>query len=694
MNRYSVRKGTALAALLAVSASYAVATQLPNSVVPGVSQAQVTGTPAGSKTVYFTVSLKPQYPAEFEAFCNSVSNPRSDTYRHWLTPTQVGLQFGASSSTVTNVVNYLRSKGITVTLQAPNRLAIMAQGTVTQVQNAFGTVIKDFRGPDIKGNVISFEANSSPLNVPSNVAPYIQAVTGIENWNHPFPKSTQTLTPPLMRGCYGLVGSYNLGMRGQGRTIGISNWDGYRLTNVPLFVAAFNLPVPPGGVGTNISVVTIQGGSGSGGAAGEGDLDIQMELGAAPLANIIIYDGGGDQTSVLTKESSDNAADIISESYGWFYPNSSVPIANHNLHLAMAAQGQTYMAATGDSGTDILGDYNGSDPEIFGVGGTVATVDSNSGARQAEVAWDGGGGGWTTLNYPFNKRPSWQQGPGIPSQPNERLEPDVAMQAGGPGAFAIYYNGGQVAFDGTSCSSPCFTGGLAIVEQQLAASGATARLGRIADAIYLQAGRTDVWYDITQGNNGILPNGNPSNAGAKWDFCCGWGAPNFDALYSSLLQQVTLTPYVPTSISTAIGTYIIGDETSVGASDSIFYQIGSQTMSIGQGAGAFVSFTVPDTTVVMNIDLQTNAGVPGGTNMVWLYNWFTDNYDLVGATPMNAAGSADKVIKVRTSSVANYVGPGGEVDAIVRGHLPLKPFNNQMPNPFTYKLDQIELLVR
>nr|HWA82469.1 protease pro-enzyme activation domain-containing protein [Fimbriimonadaceae bacterium] len=549
-------RGTALA-LLVVSASGAVATQLPNSVVPGVAQAQVVGTPPSSKTVYFTISLKPRYPAELEAFCKSVSDPRSDSYRHWLTPAQVGLQFGATATTVNNVTTYLRAKGITVTLQAPNRMAIMAQGTVAQVQSAFNTTIKSYRGPDIAGNMIDFQSNSTPLNVPAAWASQVQAITGIENWNHPFPKVTQTLTPPLTRGCYGLVTSYNMGLTGQGRTIGITNFDGFRLSNVPLYCSAFNLPVPPGGAGSNITVVTIQGGSGGGAPFGEGDLDIQMELGTAPLANIIIYDGGGDQTSVLTKEASDNLAEVMSESYGFFYPDSTIPNANHNQHLAMTAQGQTYMEATGDAGTDIIGDYNGSDPEIFGVGGTVATVDSNTGARQSEVAWDGGGGGWTTTTYSFNKRPAWQQGPGIPATPNQRLMPDIAMQAGGPGAFTIYYNGGQVAFDGTSCSSPCFAGGLAVIEQQLELGGTPPRLGRVADAIYLQQGRSDVWFDITQGSNGILPNGQTSNAGPNWDFCGGWGAPNFDALAHALVQQIIMTPYVPTSISTALGTYLI-----------------------------------------------------------------------------------------------------------------------------------------
>src|SRR5579862_541801 len=377
-------------------------TTLSGTVVPGVAQSTVVGALPPNQTVYVTVSLKPRFPTELQAFVNDVNNPRSPNYRSWLTPAQVGEQFGAAPATVSAVVSYLKSKGLKINLQAPNNMAVVAQGTASQVQKAFYTTINNYRGPDIKGNVITFQANSTPLKVPSAWAANVQAVTGIETWDHPFPLDTQTLIPPLTRGCYGLVNSYLNGVNGQGRTVGISNWDGFRLSNVPLYVQAFQLPVPQAGVGSNISVVKIQGGSGAGAPGGEGDLDIQMELGTAPLANIIIYDGGGDQTSVLTKEASDNTADVISESYAWFYPDPSGPTANHNQHLAMSAQGMTYMTATGDGGTDIAGDYNDSDPEIFGVGGTIATVNSTSGARVIEVAWDGGGGGWTQANYSFN----------------------------------------------------------------------------------------------------------------------------------------------------------------------------------------------------------------------------------------------------------------------------------------------------
>src|SRR5258708_38893812 len=120
-------------------------------------------------------------------------------------------------------------------------------------------------------------------------------------------------------------------MAGEGVTVGICNWDGYRLSNVPLYYSQFSLPAPSGGVGSNITVVTISGGAGGGTPGAEGDLDIQMALGMAPLCNLRVYDGGSsDLIGVLTAESNDNLADVISESYGSNLPSSTATAA-HNL---------------------------------------------------------------------------------------------------------------------------------------------------------------------------------------------------------------------------------------------------------------------------------------------------------------------------------------------------------------------------
>src|ERR1044072_612770 len=620
---------------------------LSQTALSAISQAHIVGAPAQNKTIYFTIGIPPRFPSEMQAMANAVSNPRSDTYRHWLTPAQVGQQVGASPTTVNTLVSFLTSKGLRITLKSPNNMALGVSGTVAQIEKAFNTKIKTYSGPGPKGETLTYQANATPLSVPSNIAPAVQCVTGIQTWNKPYPKNTQTLIPVLTRGLYELKPAFDGNFKAQGRTIGISNFDGFRLTNVPLFTAAFGLPVPPGGAGSNIEVITVGGGAGGGGAAGEGDLDIQMELETAPLATILIYDSTGDLLGVLAKEASDNRCDAISESYGWFGFSNADAQSFHNQHLAMSLQGMTYMEASGDFGTDIVGDINGSEPEMLTVGGAVATVDDVTGGRISEVAWGGGGGGWSDTSYSFNKRPTWQQGGPFPALPNQHLVPDLALQAGGAGAFAIYYNGSQVAFDGTSCSSPAFCGGLAVVEQRLASQNLSPRLGRIQDAIYLQAGLPTAWFDVTIGNNGTLLNGQPSDAKAGWDFGGGWGCPKFEGLYNALVQVINPITVAATNVTTQFGNYLFGDDQAVAAKDGVTYQIASAPMGgIGQASMASAQFSVPTNAVAISVDIVATAGIAGGTNNIYMFNWNTNSYDLIGSAPLMASGSTDKILKV------------------------------------------------
>jgi subtilase family serine protease len=363
-------------------------------------------------------------------------------------------------------------------------------------------------------------------------------VSGLDDYTRPRPLTT--LTPMLARDLYNAQPMYHAGEQGQGRTVCVSNFDGFSLSNIPLYIGQFGLPVPAGGAGSNIVVVPVNGGgSGAGSPFGEGDLDIQQELGMAPLATIRVYDSppSGDLIGVLSMENSDNQCDQISESYSWGLPGTTADAA-HAQHLAMGAEGITYMAASGDLGAnlDTLGaNYPDCDPEVLLVGGTVATVDTTTGARISEAGWGGSGGGWSTNAASFNVRPSWQVGNGVPpvnGSNNHRLVPDVAFHSSSTGgAYPYFYNGSLTSGNGTSFAAPLFAGCLCIIEQKVIALGGLppdihghSRFGRIQDYIYSQNGNPAIWFDIVSGSNGNLPAGQgPSVAHVGWDTVCGWG---------------------------------------------------------------------------------------------------------------------------------------------------------------------------
>ncbi len=682
--------------VLAASSMAVVMRPIGKPLLPILGQSRVTSAVPSSQVINFAVSLRPKAAEDLQAFADAVSDPRSPSYRHFILPAEVGIRFGASSSDQAAVVTYLKSKGLKIVLSAPNRMGLLVQGTASQVQSAFGTTLKQLSGKDPLGKTISFRANTTPFMVPSNLVGVVADVSGVENYTRAFPRATSLLTPDLTRALYNTKPAYNNGFHGEGRTQAISNFDGYRLSNIPLYVSSYNLPIPPGGVGSNIQVINVGTPSGPGTPQGEGDLDIQMELGMAPLATLQIYDGS-DLVSVLTKEVSDNTADVISESYGWNLDTQTVTSA-HNQHLAMTAQGMTYMEATGDFGTTIEPfSYSNYEPEVLQVGGTIASVDNVTGARITEVGWSGSGGGWSTKAVPFNKLPPWQVGNGVPTGINFRLNPDISLHAAGPqGAYFFVFNGVLGGgSDGTSFSSPVCAGNFIILEQRLEAAGLTARLGRVSDAIYAMNGRPDVWLDILSGANGTLPNGQQGVCTPGWDFVTGWGAPDYDGMFNVLSGPTNPPTLVAPDdpVVSAIGTYVDGTNLSLIDSDDNLFLVNSSFFGhFGSAAGVDLTFTLPGTPTSLAVQFDASAGRVGGAIMVWAWNWNTSTYDLVGDAAMSGSQGFVQVIRIR-KDLANYVDGSNHVQLRFRGHFPVRPFG-ALPGPFTFSLDQLELQVQ
>jgi kumamolisin len=539
---------TAVHALQSADAGAAFAPIAGMELVPALARAQDIGPAPAEQLLRIAVSLPYGRPEAAQAFVDAVSNPHSARYRQFLSPEEVGAHFGLPESAPQDIALYLAQNGFEITLVAPNRLAVLAQGTVAQAERAFHTRLRSYAlHPQNAYEPANFIACASAVELPAELARNVIDVSGLETYTRPRPM-VSLLTPALTRGLYGMAAMFTAGTTGTGRTVGISNFDGFRSNNWMLYISHFSLPTPPGGAGTNVVTVPCNGGGvGAGATGGEGDLDIQMALGMAPLGSIRIYDS--DPTfnliAVLTTEVSDNQCDTISESYGWNLTTSAENSA-HNQHVSGNAEGITYMCASGDGGTALdPWSYPVCDPEVLTVGGTQANVVSGTGARISEVGWASGGGGWSLENIAFNNtRPSWQTGTGVPvvnSFNNHRLVPDVAFHAAGlsgGGAYEFYagstLQNGPV---GTSFASPILAGALAVTEQQIISLGGLTpdpqghrRFGRIQDLIYGMNGDPAVWYDVVAGNNGNLPSGQgASTAHTGWDTVTGWGPMNFGA---------------------------------------------------------------------------------------------------------------------------------------------------------------------
>ena len=655
-----------------------------------IANSTLIGPAAPGKMIYVSINMEPKDPAALQEFVDAVSNPSSPSYRQWISPNEIGSMFGQSQSTVNLTVQYLRMMGFSIDLIAKDRMHILAHGTVAEAERAFAVHIDDFQlnTPQAGARTDYFSNTTVPM-LPTQISTHTVYVAGLDNYSVPKP---DIISVEQGHTLYNSIPELQNGFEGQGRTLAITNFDGFRLSNVPLLYAQYNLPTPPGGVGSNITVETVDGGAGSGTPGAEGDLDIQMVLGESPLCNFIIYDDGGPTIDVLTQEMNDNKADVISESYGEA-PGSSGAAAEHQLHLEMNAEGITYLAASADSGTSSYGTfyYPQEDPEVLDVGGTVPVTDT-TGNRQSETGWGGSGGGWAVTSDPFNVTPSYQVGNGVPTGIGFRLIPDVSLCAAGvnDGAWYFYLNGSlQNGYDGTSFAAPAFNGLLGIVEQAVIAKGGlppdsfgNQRYGRINDLIYSQDGDPTIWTDITSGNNGTLPNGQNSSCTPFWDTVTGWGVINVDGFVNS----VSVTP--PTSVSPTsvsiynnLGTSLVTSPNALTAVDGVYDSVNSVATATGNETALAMPFALTNTSNLKSITLTlSSAGGQGSTEFVYLYNNLKRRYDYVKAYPVTSSMQTNAFT---ISSFAPYVDSNGNVKMIVRDLL-----NARLGSaPFQFQLD-------
>jgi len=281
-------------------------------------------------------------------------------------------------------------------------------------------------------------------------------------------------------------------------------------------------------------------------------------------AHVYIYEGANNLVSTFLDLYnfilSDDHAKVVSTSWsgaevtsGTLYTVFEVPA--HNIFSSMTGQGWTLIGDADDQGTTgdcstVSVNFPASDNNFVAAGGTALQLYSN-GDWDYEHAWtggtkagscgsnDGGGGGGVSKLW---GQPSWQSAyPALTALGSKRLEPDLALNAGGIGQN-YYYNGKLSPVGGTSIVAPELAGFFAQENTYLnyigpicGGSGTSdcTPVGNPNPFIYYDGGSGaphDPFYDITSGctSNDITAKNHLTAwcAGTGFDLATGWGSAN------------------------------------------------------------------------------------------------------------------------------------------------------------------------
>jgi trimeric autotransporter adhesin len=357
---------------------------------------------APASRVLLLLKRPAEQQAALQQFIADAHTPGTASYHRWLTPAQLGSQFGPADSDVQAVVAWLQSQGFAVAKTSQAKTTIEFSGTAGQIESAFATKIHSFQldgvthianivDPQIPAALAPVIAGISPLNdfrpKPMHTAPLGRSATPAPTSANPramsigpagnqpnltVPNTGGTgnsyfLTPADVATIYDTPNSTlnknhtgSLNLTGSGVSIGIAGDSNVDLSNVANYRTLFGLPA-------HTPTVTIDGsdpGTGSGDEV-EALLDLEVASAVAPDAALTLYISQDTTFQsglflAIQRALDDNVVNILNVSFGGCEASQGLSGNQEVLNFwqQAAAQGISVTVSTGDSGSAGCDDPN------------------------------------------------------------------------------------------------------------------------------------------------------------------------------------------------------------------------------------------------------------------------------------------------------------------------------------------------
>ena len=520
-------------------------------------QAKVLGKLPASQTLQLDVVLPLRDQAGLDAFLANLQNPNSADYRQFLTPVEFIERFGPTLQDYDTVVQYVQNHGLVVVGGSWEGMEVQVKGPVSAIESAFHVNMLTYQHPD--ENRVFY----APDREPTTGLPFpLWHISGLDNYSIPHPMfvkkgdyakahgidpdqvindattgsgpSSSFLGSDMRAAYYG--GST---LTGAGQNLGLFEYLGTDLADLNTYYTNVHQTnsVP-------ITLLSTDGTSTSclytrrGGYCDDTEqtLDMTQALGMAPgLASLVMYVGSTDTAIISAMTTHNPLPTTVGCSWGW---TPADPSTLDPYFERMAAQGQNFFAASGDSSTWSSRNeaWPADDAHVVSVGGTDLSTSSAGGPWKSETAWSDSGGGISPDKIAI---PTWQQLSGVINSSNHgsttyRNGPDVSANAN----FTFYVCADQTTctaneYGGTSFATPMWAGYIALVNQQLVADGYTT-LGFINPYLYafgVSSSYGTDFHDITSGKSGSY------SAVVGYDLVTGWGSPNGQGLINALVGE-------------------------------------------------------------------------------------------------------------------------------------------------------------
>jgi kumamolisin len=520
-------------------------------------QARLVGHLPASQILQLDIVLPIRDQAGLDSFLADLYSSPVPNFRHFLTPAEFTERFGPTQVDFDAVVQYALTHGLAVVGGSRDGMEVQVKGPVSAIESAFHVNMMTYQHPT--ENRIFFGPDREPS---TDLGFALWHVSGLDNFSLPHPlfvkksdyakahgispdsvvrhattgsgPSASFLGSDMRAAYYG-----STALTGSGQNLGLFEYLGTDIADLNTYYANVHQTntVPITLLSTDhTSTSCVDSRSGGRCDDTEQTLDMTQALGMAPgLASLTMYVGSSDTAIISSMTTHSPLPTTIGCSWGW---TPADPSTLDPYFQKMAAQGQNFFAASGDSSTWSKRNeaWPADDANIVSVGGTDLVTASAGGAWKSETAWVDSGGGISPDNI---KIPSWQSQAGVINSSNKgsttlRNGPDVSANAN----FTFYVCADQTTctaneFGGTSFAAPMWAGYIALVNQQLKTNGFSP-IGFLNPFLYsfgLGSSHGTDFHDITSGKSGSF------SAVTGYDLVTGWGSPNGTGLINALVAE-------------------------------------------------------------------------------------------------------------------------------------------------------------
>jgi subtilase family serine protease len=618
-------------------------------------QAQFVSRLPETQSMRIDIVLPLRDQAGLDSFLRELYDPSSSSYRHFLTVQEFTAKFGPTQQDYDAVVGYAKAHGLAVVGGSRDGMDVQAEGSVGNIERAFHVSMGVYQHPT--ENRTYFAPDREPMvDLPFQ----LWHISGLDNFSIPHPMFVKKSDYAAAHGlnANALVSHATTGsgpsasflgsdmraayyggtaLTGAGQNLGLFEFLGTDLADLTTYFKNVgqtnNVPITLLSTdGTSTSCVDTRAGGDCDDT--EQTLDMTQAIGMAPgLSSLVMYIGSTDTAIISAMTTHSPLPTTIGCSWGW---TPADPSTLNPYFQKMAAQGQNFFAASGDSSTWSKSNeaWPADNAYVVSVGGTDLVTASAGGPWKSETAWVDSGGGISPDSIPI---PSWQSAAGVINSSNKgsttlRNGPDVSANAN----FTFYTCADQTAclaneYGGTSFATPMWAGYIALVNQQLANNGEPT-IGFINPTIYSQSvtsAYASEFHDITSGTSGSF------SAVTGYDLVTGWGSPNGTGLINALAPTSTSPNFTisasPASVSVVQGNS--GSSTITTAVSGGFSSAIALTAS-GQPTGVTVTFS------------PTSIAAPGsGTSTMTIAVASTT---AAGTYPITVTGTGGSVTQITT----------------------------------------------